>query len=145
MPAERTVVVLAYDGIQSLDLTGPVEVFDVANRYGITPQYRIEVVGPTAGPIVTSSGITITPSRGINDGRGAVDTIVVAGGFGVRQQVENPEVGDAVRRIDKRSRRVASVCSGAFLLAEAGLLDHRRVTTHWDSCRRLASMYPLLD
>ena len=61
---ERRVVVLGYDGMQSLDVTGPVEVFDVATRHGITPPYRVEVVGPSAAPIVTTSGITITPTQG---------------------------------------------------------------------------------
>ena len=70
---------------------------------------------------------------------------MVAGGLGVRKQLGNTKLVDAVRSTAKRSRRVASVCSGAFLLAEAGLLDHRRVTTHWESCPRLAQSYPLLE
>src|SRR3954453_21085926 len=73
--AERRVVVLAYDGVQSLDAIGPMEVFDVANRYGVSPQYAVELVGPSAAPIVTSSGITITPGRGIDDSRQPVDTL----------------------------------------------------------------------
>lgn len=142
---ERRVVVLAYDGVQSLDAIGPVEVFDVANRYGITPQYAVELIGPSAAPIVTSSGITITPARGIDDGRQPVDTFVVAGGNGVEALIEDTALLDSVRRIARRSRRVASVCTGAFVLAEAGLLDGRRVTTHWGSCRRLARRYPKLN
>ncbi len=145
MPAERRVVVLAYDGVQSLDVVGPVEVFDVATRHRITPPYRVEVVAPVAAPIVTTSGITITPARGIGDGRAAVDTFVVAGGQGVDAVVEDTALIGAVRRVARRSRRVASVCTGAFVLAEAGLLDGRRVTTHWASCRRLARRYPDLE
>lgn len=144
MSAGRRVAVLAYDGIQSLDLVGPVEVFDVANRHGITPRYEVEVVGPTAAPIVSSSGITITPARGIADLRGPIDTFVVAGGTGVETAIADPDLVRAVARTAARSRRVASVCSGAFLLAEAGLLDDRRVTTHWSACRRLARRYPAL-
>jgi transcriptional regulator GlxA family with amidase domain len=145
MAAERRVVVLGYDGMQSLDLAGPVEVFDVATRHGITPPYKVEIVAPTAAPIVTTSGITITPNRGIGDGRSAVDTFIVAGGQGVDAVAEDPALIDAVRKVARRSRRVASVCSGAFILAKAGLLDGRRVTTHWASCRRLARRYPELD
>jgi transcriptional regulator GlxA family with amidase domain len=145
MAAERHVVVLAYDGIQSLDLTGPMEVFDVATRHGIVPPYRVEVIAPTAAPIVTTSGITITPSRGIRDLQRPVDTFVVAGGDGVYPLLEDAELVAAVRRTAKRARRVASVCTGAFLLAEAGLLDGRRVTTHWARCRRLARTFPELD
>jgi transcriptional regulator GlxA family with amidase domain len=128
-----------------LDLTGPVEVFDVANRHRITPQYRVEVVGPTGAPIVTTSGITIIPARGIGDGRSAVDTFIVAGGQGVEAVAGDAALVDSVRKVARRSRRVASVCTGSFLLAEAGLLDGRRVTTHWASCRRLARRYPDLD
>lgn len=145
MAAERHVVVLAYDGIQSLDLTGPVEVFDVATRHAIVPPYRVEVVAPTPAPIVTSSGITITPARRIAGVQRPVDTFIVAGGIGVNAARATPELVDAVRRVARRSRRVASVCTGAFLLAEAGLLDGRRVTTHWASARRLARDYPDLD
>jgi transcriptional regulator GlxA family with amidase domain len=119
-------------------------VFDVATRHGIIPPYRVEVVGPTAAPIVTSSGITITPERALGDGRSPVDTLVIAGGTGVTKLLENTELITAVKRAAKRSRRVASVCTGAFVLAEAGLLDGRRVTTHWSSCPRLARDYPEL-
>jgi transcriptional regulator GlxA family with amidase domain len=145
MATARSIVVLAYDGTQSLDVVGPVEVFDVATRHGITPPYRVEVVAPTAAPIVTTSGITITPTRALGDGRSAVDTFIVAGGQGVEAVAQDPAVIDAVRKVARRSRRVASVCTGSFILAKAGLLDGRRVTTHWASCRRLARQYPDLD
>jgi transcriptional regulator GlxA family with amidase domain len=142
MAAERRIVVLAYDRVQSLDVTGPVEVFSVATQHGITPAYRVEVVAPGAAPITTTSGIVLTPARALADVRGPVDTLVVAGGDGVRAQLADPELLATVRRVAGRSRRVASVCTGTFLLAEAGLLDGRRVTTHWSRCRRLAREYP---
>jgi transcriptional regulator GlxA family with amidase domain len=94
---------------------------------------------------VTTSGITITPSRAIADVKTPVDTFVVAGGDGVYPLLEDTELVAAVRRTAPRARRVASVCTGAFLLAEAGLLDGRRVTTHWARCRRLARTFPELD
>jgi transcriptional regulator GlxA family with amidase domain len=144
MPASRRIVVLAFDGTQSLDVVGPVEVFDVATRHGIVPPYEVEVVAPTAAPVVTTSGITLTPGRALGEGRAPVDTFVVAGGQGVEALVEDPDLVAAVRRTAGRARRVASVCTGAFVLAEAGLLDGRRVTTHWASCRRLTRRYPEL-
>jgi transcriptional regulator GlxA family with amidase domain len=144
MAPERRIVVLAYDGVQSLDVTGPIEVFHVATRHGITPPYRVEVVGPSADPLTTTSGIQIIPARALDDVRGAVDTFVVAGGEGVHAQLPDADLIASIRRVASRSRRVASVCSGTFLLAEAGLLDHRRVTTHWASCRKLAREYSSL-
>jgi transcriptional regulator GlxA family with amidase domain len=142
---DRRIAVLAYDGIQSLDLVGPVEVFDVATRHPIDPPYRVDIVAPTTEPIVTSSGITITPARALAEVRGDVDTFVVAGGTGVEAALADPALVRQVARVAARARRVASVCTGAFLLAEAGLLDGRRVTTHWQSCRRLQRHYPDLD
>lgn len=144
MAAERRVVVLAFDGVQSLDVTGPIEVFDVAARHGITPSYRVEVVAPTAQPVTTTSGISINPARALGDGRDAIDTFIVAGGEGVHERIADADLVAAVRKVARRSRRVASVCSGAFLLAEAGLLEGRRVTTHWGRCRQLAREYPNL-
>ena len=142
MAAERRVVVLAFDGVQSLDVTGPIEVFDVATRHGITPRYRVEVVAPTAQPVTTTSGISINPARALGAGRDPVDTFIVAGGEGVHERLADADLVADVRRVARRSRRVASVCSGAFLLAEAGLLQGRRVTTHWARCRQLAREYP---
>ncbi len=135
-------VVLAFDGMQSLDLTGPVEVFDVATRHGIDPPYAIEVAGPADAPVVTSSGLRILPDRALAEVRGPIDTLVVAGGDGVYGQRDDVALVAEVRRVAAAARRVASVCSGAFLLAEAGLLDGRRVTTHWARARRLAREYP---
>lgn len=142
MAAARRVVVLAFDGVQSLDVTGPIEVFDVATRHGITPPYRVEVVAPTAQAVTTTSGISINPARALGAGRDAVDTFIVAGGEGVHEHIRDADLVAQVRRVARRSRRVASVCSGAFLLAQAGLLEGRRVTTHWARCRQLAREYP---
>lgn len=145
MARERRIVVLAYDRVQSLDVTGPVEVFSVATRHGIAAPYTVEVVGPTAAPVTTTSGIVLQPAGALADVRGPVDTFVVAGGDGVHAARTAPELVASVARVAARSRRVVSVCTGAFLLAQAGLLDGRRVTTHWGRCRRLAREFPTLD
>ncbi len=140
----RRVVVLAYDGIQSLDLTGPVEVFDVARRHEVDPPYEVVVVGPSTAPVRTTSGLLLGPERAIEDVVGPVDTFVVAGGDGVYAQCADAALVAHVARVAASARRVASVCTGVFLLAAAGLLDGRRVTTHWARARKLAREHPEL-
>ena len=141
--APRRVVAVVFPGVQVLDVTGPLEVFSMADRLAATPgrSYRNEIVSPTGGLIPSSSGISLD-TRALADCRGAIDTLVVAGGDGTRAAAEDPQVLAALQRLANRSRRVTSVCSGAFLLAEAGLLDGHHATTHWSVCDRLARRYP---
>ena len=134
-------MVVAFDGVQSLDVTGPVEVFTRAGRLAGEP-YAVDLVGSTKGPLVTSSGLAWRIDRTIGQVRGAVDTLLVAGGDGTADALRDRALIDGIRRVGGRARRVASVCTGAFLLAEAGFLDGRRATTHWDSCDLLAARYP---
>jgi transcriptional regulator GlxA family with amidase domain len=137
----RRIVVVAFGGAQSLDVTGPVEAFSIATRF-FGGDYAIELVTPDGEPARCSSGLSINADRAIDQVRGAIDTLVVAGGEGTKAVAADGRVVTWVRRAAKRSRRVASVCSGAFLLAEAGLLDGRRATTHWSECATLAERYP---
>ena len=109
---------------------------------GTEPGYSIRTAAREVRPLHTSSGLTITPDVTLAEVRGPIDTLLVAGGDGVRDAVNDRDLIDHVRRMACRSRRVASVCSGAFLLAEAGLLDGRRATTHWAWCAQLAEAYP---
>jgi transcriptional regulator GlxA family with amidase domain len=141
----RRIVLVAADGLQSLDLTGPLEVLHAAGRV-VPGAYRIQVAG-TAGtaPVRSTSGLALLPDVALADVRGHVDTLIVAGGEGARAAAEDLAVVAAVRRAAGRSRRVASVCTGAFLLAAAGLLDGRRATTHWASCRSLAERHPRVE
>lgn len=103
---------MAYEGIQSLDVTGPVEVFDKAGGY------RIEVVSPAGYAVTTTSGLRLGVDGSLEAVRGPIDTLVVAGGDGVRHAVADVGVVTEVGRLAGRARRVTSVCSGAFLLAE---------------------------
>jgi transcriptional regulator GlxA family with amidase domain len=137
----RRVVILAFPGVQTLDVTGPFEVFAAADRLA-GGAYNIEVVAVSTAPIRTGSGLTIVPDRATASVRGPIDTLVVAGGTGVRAAVEDERLVRSVRRSAGRARRVASVCTGAFMLARAGLLDGRRAATHWASAEELARLHP---
>ncbi|MBV9041501.1 MAG: AraC family transcriptional regulator, partial [Acidimicrobiia bacterium] len=132
----RRVVIVAFPDVQSLDVAGPAEVFAAAGGY------RVDVVAPTAGVVRASSGIALWADRALADVRGAIDTLVVAGGAGTREVMADDTFVSAIRRLSPKCRRVSSVCSGAFVLAAAGLLDGRRATTHWGWCDLLAESFP---
>jgi transcriptional regulator GlxA family with amidase domain len=147
MQEPRHVAMLVYNGLQSLDLTGPLEVFNGANTYrrerNARPAYRIEVVARTAGAVTTGSGLRLFAERAYRDVRG-IDTLVVVGGdvHGVGTAMGDRALLRWLFATGRRVRRLTSVCSGAFLLAEAGLLDGRSATTHWSATELLAERYP---
>src|SRR4029078_10352867 len=139
------VAMLAYPAAQVLDVMGPLEVFSRAERCmrddGLrTDQaYTVEIIAPKRGPFRASSGLTLYAEHGIADVRGTIDTLLIAGGIGVEYWRTDPALLRWVRRQAESVPRLASVCTGAFILADAGLLDGRRATTHWGACDRLAS------
>lgn len=138
---------VTYPGITALDLVGPHEVFtaaaQVAARMGSERDaYRVDVASVTPGPLRTTRGLVLVADRALASIRGRIDTLVIVGGEGARTASADRELVAWVRRASLRSRRVASVCTGAFLLAAAGLLDGRRATTHWGACDDLARIYP---
>jgi transcriptional regulator GlxA family with amidase domain len=176
----KRVTIVTYPGVQVLDVTGPHEVFALANRFATDPPiesgiiqarcpgppYEIELVArstdrpggpatrttpptPTTPTTTASSGLTLQVDRVIGgtatspDERDhTIDTVIVAGGSGTGDAALDPDLLGWLVAVAPRCRRVASVCSGAFILAAAGLLDGRRATTHWSSCHLLQQLFP---
>ncbi|MDX2759510.1 GlxA family transcriptional regulator [Streptomyces europaeiscabiei] len=137
----RTVLVVLFDGVQSLDVTGPMEVFAGAEQH--TPgTYRISTASLDGTPVRASSGLTLVPDHSLA-GAPAPHTLLVPGGQGTRNPA--PEVIAWLREHGPRAERLVSVCTGAILLAEAGLLDGRRATTHWAYCDTLARHHPAIE
>jgi transcriptional regulator GlxA family with amidase domain len=164
----RTVLIVLFDEVQSLDVTGPLEVFATA-RSGGRPAYEVRTASLGGTRVRTSSGLALTPDGDLRDlGETAdpgessqpaepsqpgepgepnrafpPDLLIVPGGRGARRRP--PELVDWLGRHAPAAQRVASICTGAFLLAEAGLLDGRRVTTHWSRCDDLRREYPAVE
>ena len=142
----RRIVMLAVPPIEELDVVGPWDVFATANNAlgSNGPHYALELV--TTGSTLSlagDTGLTLSASRNCKEVMGDIDTLIVPGGTGP-QAPQKPPVRAWLRKIAKRVRRIASVCTGAFLLADAGLLDGKRVTTHWMFAKDLARRYPAL-
>jgi transcriptional regulator GlxA family with amidase domain len=138
----RDVVLVVFPGIQGLDLIGPAEVFAAATEHIGRPAYRIRVAATGTGPTPTSSGVVVVADERVTDVRGPVDTLMVVGGDGTYGALHDDVLVGEIQRIARSARRVTSVCSGSFLLAQAGLLDGKRATTHWRVCDLLARGYP---
>src|ERR1700690_4089025 len=131
--------VLVFPDFQLLDAAGPISVFEIAARFaGQSPSIR--VMAATPGPVRSSSGVEML-ARGLKPS-GAISTLIIAGGEGVRAAAQCKKTLAFVRGIAGRGGRVASVFSGAYVLAEAGLLDGRRSTTHWRRTRHFIATYP---
>lgn len=141
----RTITLLAMPGVQLLDVSGPMDVFAEANVQAGRTEYQLQVVGVEAGPIRSSSGVRLLPDRVTTDIQTDIsDTVLVAGCPHAADIRLTAEQRQWLRTSCLQARRFGSVCSGAFLLAAAGLLDGRRVTTHWAMADVLAATYPAL-
>ena len=136
----RRIAILAFPSVQVLDVTGPAEVFTTADKVAGGGRYAVDVVA-TQETIRTSGATTLVADRIIGRPE-QLDTLVAAGGTGVREAARDDKLLAWIRATAERSRRTASVCTGAFLLAKAGLLDGRRATTHWSACEALDRNYP---
>jgi transcriptional regulator GlxA family with amidase domain len=144
-----TVAVVVYEGIEILDAVGPVEVFDMANRELIEhgpgrPAYTTRFLAAAAGPVASSSGARLVADAAWEEYSETIDTLIVVGSCDryLNRALADPRLTGWLREAGRRVRRLVSVCTGAFLLAEAGLLDGRRATTHWMDVERLRSEYP---
>ena len=145
MRQRRLVLAVVFPQVQMLDVAGPLQVFATANEHArpAAPPYEIVVASSGGGVIRTSSGVGL--DSGPLPGGRPIDTLIVAGGPGVESAAQDALLMDWLRAAAGRARRVCSVCTGAFLLAEAGLLTGRRVATHWVACRSLQEGYPNLQ
>jgi transcriptional regulator GlxA family with amidase domain len=130
---------LVFPNFNILDLSGPLAAFDVPRRELTPTPYRLTAYSEEGGPVVSSCGVSVNT---VPLGRGDIHTFVAIGGTGAVEASRSPSMIALVRKTARRARRVASVCSGAFLLAEAGLLDGRRVTTHWEYANKLQQAFP---
>jgi transcriptional regulator GlxA family with amidase domain len=137
----------AYQDAQILDITGPLEVFARTTRWlrdhaGLAKSaYEVELVAIRRGPITTSGGLQLIATRSIREAR-RIDTLLVSGGIGQESAARNPVLLAWLRARAKDVERLGSICNGALILAHAGLLDNRTVTTHWAWCERLAAAAP---
>ncbi|HJH22032.1 MAG TPA: DJ-1/PfpI family protein [Pseudomonas lactis] len=143
----KIIHVLAFENVQVLDVTGPLQVFasanDLARQRGLPLPYAVNVIATQAGPVMTSAGLALL-AEALPAIEQPCDTLVIAGGWGVYGVAEDPALVQWVRDKSRHTRRMASVCTGAFLLAASGLLDGCRVATHWTRCEELARKFPAL-
>lgn len=148
-PVTRLVAALAYPSLQLLDITGPLEAFNLAAQQLIDDgaardkAYRVVVIGRQRGNVESMSGLAIRADRDLDDSLADVDTLLIPGALtGGSRFFEDPQYQAWVRKAAVRVRRICSVCSGALLLASAGLLDGRRATTHWMDAPMLRECFP---
>jgi transcriptional regulator GlxA family with amidase domain len=136
----HSVVALLYDGVQMLDVTGPIDAFASANAFGA--DYRIIHASITGEDVLASSGARHGADAGIDGLPSSIGTLLVPGSPNWQAAITDPALVDAVRNLARRSRRTVSICAGAFPLAATGLLDGRRAATHWKLARQLAARFP---
>jgi transcriptional regulator GlxA family with amidase domain len=141
----RTILLLGFEGAAALDLTGPHEVFAISSRLapaGSPPPYRLVLLADRAGPFRAAMGLGLIADFSWRDFHGTADTLIVAGGPDMTPVTDNRKLLAWLRAMSGRTRRIGSICTSAFALAEAGLLENRRATTHWMDVDRLAKAYP---
>lgn len=149
---ERRIAAIGFENVDILDITGPLSTFAAVNHiierdYDDMPTpYRCEVLGKAPGPVATSTGVALMAERAYGRVRDGIDTLIIPGASRktVSRTRSDKQLIAAIRRLTPKVRRLASVCTGTFLLAEAGLLDGRTVVTHWGACGRLANEFPAL-
>jgi transcriptional regulator GlxA family with amidase domain len=149
-PGPRRIAILLYPGVQSLDVTGPLEVFSAASQLlaatgSADPGYELVTIACSPHPVRSSSGLQLIPDATLPRSAAGIDTLIVPGGSGREQAADDQTLIRWLARAPRSARRVASVCTGSFLLAAAGVLDGRRATTHWAFASELARQYVDVD
>ena len=143
----RTVLILGFEGVQALDMVGPFEVFTGASLYltaqGVGGGYAVRIVSVDGAPVSTGTGLTLVADP-LPDPSEPVDTVVLPGGFGTDAARRDRELIDWISTAARHARRVVSVCTGAVLAAQAGLLDGCVATTHWAFAPQMAAEFPLV-
>lgn len=137
-----TIVLVAFDGVEPLDIVGPADVFSRVGRFcGAAP--KVVVASPRGGGVATSGGVTFADTKPLQSLKPPFDTVLIAGGdeAAIRSAIDQG-VARWIRNAARRARRVGSVCTGAFVLAAAGLLEGKRVVTHWGACEELQRLCP---
>lgn len=139
-PGIRHVVIFVYEGAQPIDVSGPLQTFDTADEEAMGERYRCSIVSMGGGAVRLQSGMTVLTDPLPADAR--FDTLVIPGGPGVHVARKSSEIVGHVKDLAERADRVCSVCTGAFLLAQARLLDGRNAATHWRACAALSKEFP---
>ena len=140
----KTLALLLFPGVQSLDVSGPMDVFAEANAFLSPDQgYKLVTIGTTPYPIRASNGQQLGADHGLDDAGVDYDIVLVAGGPNLPREADNPQLSAWLRRVAQAAPRYGSICTGAFLLGRAGLLDGKRATTHWSDAAQLAAQFPL--
>jgi transcriptional regulator GlxA family with amidase domain len=145
MSPPHDVVVLLADGVQLLDVAGPVDVLDAANRLGAAPPYRVRLASPAGADVRTGGGVVLRADLDLDRLTGPLGTLLVPGALptpGTGSRVLDGRLDQAVARLAPNARRVAAVCAGSAVLAATGLLDGRRATTHWATARSFGRDFP---
>lgn len=147
LTAPKRIGIVIFDRCQIIDATGPSAVFGAANEVhqaagGSAPLYDLRMIAVRSGPVRTSIGVSLFADSTLKDAVAPFDTLICAGGKGTLRFIADHDAVADVHRLTSSARRVVSVCTGAYILAAAGLLDGRRAATHWAHCRSLADRFP---
>lgn len=141
----RTVVIVGFDRAQILDITGPAQVFASASELSPQPQYRVVLASLEGRHIATTAGLTLQATSLDEINLEDADTVLISGGHGAEEAATDPHLQAFVKKAAGSARRLGSVCTGAFILAAAGVAEGKRLATHWRWARRMQEIYPAVS